>query len=156
MRRALNHATTVPGMLLSGVIGAEPRLRARTIRPRRPPAGELGVGPLASGIGPRRTGLPLCEQRGDYAADNLPTHEHPEVADVTNLYGLHLGVGRHRSEAGHDHVECGRECQPPHAVRRPARRRVGAIVANPPAAPGQSPRTAGGSPTANPRRVTPG
>ena len=56
-------------------------------------------------------------QRGDDAADDLPAEEHPEVADPADRYGLHLGVGRHRPQARHDHVECGRECQPSHAIR---------------------------------------
>ena len=39
------------------------------------------------------------------------------MTDAADRYGLHLGVGRHRPQARHDHVERGRECQPPHAVR---------------------------------------
>ncbi len=59
----------------------------------------------------------MCGQRGNHAADDPPTQKHPEVADAADRYGLHLGVGRHRPETGHDHVECGREHEPPHAIR---------------------------------------
>jgi hypothetical protein len=38
------------------------------------------------------------------------------VADAADRHGLHVGVCRHRPEARHNHVECGRERQPPHAV----------------------------------------
>ena len=54
-------------------------------------------------------GLPVRGQRGDYAADDLPAQEHPEVADAADRHGLHVGVCRHRPEARHNHVECGRE-----------------------------------------------
>src|SRR3981081_4241388 len=63
------------------------------------------------------SGLPSCGQRGDYAADNLAAQKHPEVTDSADRYGLHVDVGRHRPEAGHDHVEWGGECEPSHAVR---------------------------------------
>ena len=39
------------------------------------------------------------------------------MTDAADRYGLRLGVGRHRPQARHDHVERGRECQPPHPVR---------------------------------------
>ena len=59
---------------------------------------------------------PLCGQGGDDTADNLPTKQHPEVADTPDRYRLDFGVGRYRPKAGHDHVECGRKCQPANAV----------------------------------------
>jgi len=57
-------------------------------------------------------------QRGDYATDNLLAQEHPEMADTADHYGLHFGVGRHRPQAGHDHVERRRECQSTDARRQ--------------------------------------
>ena len=37
------------------------------------------------------------------------------MADASIVGGLHFGVGGHRPDAGHDHGESGRDCQPPHA-----------------------------------------
>jgi hypothetical protein len=59
--------------------------------------------------------LVICGQCGDDASDNLRAQEHPEVADASIVGGLHFGVGGHRPDAGHDHGESGRDCQPPHA-----------------------------------------
>jgi hypothetical protein len=64
-----------------------------------------------------RPGRSLCGQRGDDAVDHLPTQQHPRGDRRRRPLRSAVSVGRHRPEAGHDHVECGRECQPPHAVR---------------------------------------
>ena len=60
--------------------------------------------------------LVVCGQCGDDAADNLPAQEHPEVTDAADCHGLHFGLARYRPNAGHNDVELGRDCQPPHAV----------------------------------------
>jgi hypothetical protein len=53
-------------------------------------------------------GTLVCAQCGGYATDNLLTQEHPEMADTIDRDGFHLGVDRHRPQARHDDIECGR------------------------------------------------
>ena len=36
------------------------------------------------------------------------------MPDAAYCHGLHFGMGGHRPDAGNDHVERGRDCQPPH------------------------------------------
>ncbi|MDT5263866.1 MAG: hypothetical protein QOI90_492, partial [Mycobacterium sp.] len=62
--------------------------------------------PMKERVSDVLSSLVICGQCRDDTSDNPRAQEHPEVADAVELHGLHVGVGGHRPDAGHDHVEC--------------------------------------------------